>query len=220
MSLASTSQQVIHRSDYQPPQCCVDSVNLTIAIYDDFTQVTGVFAISPLSAKGGNITLYGGETLQFHAIEINDTPFHPDDSDLANGRIDLIIEKPSVVTISGRIYPDQNTALEGLYRSNGMYCTQCEPEGFRRIIWYPDHPDILSIFTTRIEADAATLPVLLSNGNLIEEGPLPDDRHYAVWHDPHPKPSYLFAMVAGDLDMVEDHFMTKDGRKVALRIFI
>ena len=220
MSSGSTFQQVIHRSDYQPPQCSVDSVNLTIAIYDDFTQITGIFAISPLSAKGGNISLYGGATLQFRDMEINDTPYHPDDSDLANGKIDLIIEKPSVVMITGRIYPDQNTALEGLYRSNGMYCTQCEPEGFRRIIWYPDHPDILSVFTTRIEADAATLPVLLSNGNLIEEGHLPDDRHYAVWHDPHLKPSYLFAMVAGDLDMVEDHFMTKDGRKVALRIFI
>ncbi len=153
-------------------------------------------------------------------MDINGHPHHPDKNHLAEGYIDLTIDQPVTVTITARIHPDQNTALEGLYQSNGMYCTQCEPEGFRRIIWYPDHPDILSVFTTRIEADVASLPVLLSNGNLIEKGQLDDNRHFAVWHDPHPKPSYLFAMVAGNLDVVEDHFVTKDKRKVTLQIFV
>ncbi|MGB2166087.1 MAG: aminopeptidase N [Candidatus Puniceispirillales bacterium] len=220
MNSSSDSLLVIHRSDYQSPQCQVDSVHLTVAIYDDFTQVTGCFAISPLSEKGGAIRFYGGETLQLIAMDINGNAHHPDKNHLAEGYIDLNIDQPVMVTIAARIHPDQNTALEGLYQSNGMYCTQCEPEGFRRIIWYPDHPDILSVFTTRIEADASSLPVLLSNGNLIEKGQLDDNRHFAVWHDPHPKPSYLFAMVAGDLDVVEDHFVTKDGRKVALQIFV
>lgn len=220
MNSSSDSQLVIHRSDYQSPQCQVDSVHLTVAIYDDFTQVTGCFAISPLSEKGGAIRFYGGETLQLIAMDINGNAHHPDKNHLAEGYIDLNIDQPVMVTIAARIHPDQNTALEGLYQSNGMYCTQCEPEGFRRIIWYPDHPDILSVFTTRIEADASSSPVLLSNGNLIEKGQLDDNRHFAVWHDPHPKPSYLFAMVAGDLDVVEDHFVTKDGRKVALQIFV
>ncbi|MGB2436183.1 MAG: aminopeptidase N, partial [Candidatus Puniceispirillales bacterium] len=220
MNSSSDSLLVIHRSDYQSPQCQVDSVHLTVAIYDDFTQVTGCFAISPLSEKGGAIRFYGGETLQLIAMDINGNAHHPDKNHLAEDYIDLNIDQPVMVTIAARIHPDQNTALEGLYQSNGMYCTQCEPEGFRRIIWYPDHPDILSVFTTRIEADASSLPVLLSNGNLIEKGQLDDNRHFAVWHDPHPKPSYLFAMVAGDLDVVEDHFVTKDGRKVALQIFV
>lgn len=214
------SQQVIHRLDYLPPQCRVDNVHLTFAIFDEYTQITGQFAISPLTSKGGNITFFGGETLQFQSMEIDGEIHNPDKDNLAKGQIHLSVKKPSHVTITVRVQPDKNTALEGLYRSNGMYCTQCEPEGFRRIIWYPDHPDILSVFTTRIEADCSSLPNLLSNGNLIEEGKLDNNRHFAVWHDPHPKPSYLFAMVAGDLEMVEDHYVTKDRRKVALRIFV
>ena len=119
-----------------------------------------------------------------------------------------------------RIDPVANTALEGLYCSNGNYCTQCEPEGFRRITYYPDRPDVLARFTTRIEGDRQTCPVLLSNGNLIESGELGDGRHYAVWRDPFPKPSYLFALVAGRLVSIDDSFTTRSGRDIALRIFV
>ncbi|MEC8728703.1 MAG: hypothetical protein VXX58_07995, partial [Pseudomonadota bacterium] len=129
MNSSSDSLLVIHRSDYQSPQCQVDSVHLTVAIYDDFTQVTGCFAISPLSEKGGAIRFYGGETLQLIAMDINGNAHHPDKNHLAEGYIDLNIDQPVMVTIAARIHPDQNTALEGLYQSNGMYCTQCEPEG-------------------------------------------------------------------------------------------
>ena len=116
-------------------------------------------------------------------------------------------------------HPESNTALEGLYLSGGMYCTQCEPEGFRRIGFFPDRPDVMTVFTVRIEADRR-FPQLLSNGNLIETGDIGEGRHYALWHDPHPKPSYLFACVVGDLDLAAETFTTASGRAVDLHIYV
>ena len=118
-----------------------------------------------------------------------------------------------------RVNPESNTALEGLYRSGGNYCTQCEAEGFRRITYFLDRPDVLSRYQTKVIADKATNPVLLSNGNLIDQGDLPNGRHFAVWEDPFKKPCYLFALVAGDLAFLEDHFESKDGRDICLRIY-
>ena len=119
-----------------------------------------------------------------------------------------------------KIHPEDNTSLEGLYRSRTIYCTQCEAEGFRKITFFHDRPDVLATFTVTLEADAATCPVLLSNGNLVSEEPLPEGRHRAIWHDPWPKPCYLFAMVAGDLECYEDSFVTASGRAVALKIYV
>ena len=117
--------------------------------------------------------------------------------------------------------PEANTALSGLYRSRDTYCTQCEPEGFRRITYFIDRPDALAVYTVRIEADAASAPVLLSNGNPVSAGAIPGTgRHFAVWHDPHPKPSYLFALVGGNLARVPDSFTTASGREVALNIYV
>ena len=124
------------------------------------------------------------------------------------------------VRIVTEVAPADNTQLMGLYQSSGVYTTQCEAEGFRRITFFPDRPDVLAVYTTRIEAAKDAAPLLLSNGNLQESGDLDDGRHYAVWHDPHPKPSYLFALVAGDLGVVEDSFVTASGREVALKIFV
>ncbi len=215
---------VIRRTDYTPPQCKIDRVDLTFAIHDDHTQITAHYVITPLKApplnKQSRIVLYGdAEVLEFVAMSVNGTDYTPPQDALKNGAIPLDINDTTKISITARIDPASNTALEGLYKSGGMYCTQCEPEGFRRIIWYADHPDMLSVFTTRIEAPA-NLPCLLSNGNLIESGELPGARHFAVWHDPHPKPSYLFAMVAGDLERVEDSFTTAEGREVALHIYV
>src|SRR5690606_21833469 len=116
------------------------------------------------------------------------------------------------------LQPAANTALEGLYLSNGIFCTQCEAEGFRRITWFPDRPDVLARFTTTLIADRERYPVLLANGNRIEAGPLEGGRHFARWHDPFPKPAYLFALVAGHLAKVEDTFVTRSGRTVVLQI--
>src|SRR6185369_3623688 len=118
------------------------------------------------------------------------------------------------------IAPAANTALEGLYQSAGIFCTQCEPEGFRRITWFLDRPDNLSVFTMRMEAAREQYPVLLSNGNRLDAGALEGGRHFALWHDPYPKPSYLFALVAGDLGSIHDHFITMSGRKVVLDIYV
>ena len=126
----------------------------------------------------------------------------------------------SRLEIETLVDPEANTQLSGLYRSSGNYCTQCEAEGFRRITYYPDRPDVMAVFTTRIEADKSEAPVLLANGNLKDSGDLPGGRHFAVWHDPWPKPAYLFALVGGKLGHIEDSFVTASGRKVALRIYV
>jgi aminopeptidase N len=127
---------------------------------------------------------------------------------------------PFTLEIETLVDPSANTQLSGLYRSNGTFCTQCEAEGFRRITYFPDRPDVMAVYTTRIEANKAEAPVLLANGNLIESGEIADGRHFAVWHDPHPKPSYLFALVGGDLARIEDRFVTVSGRNVTLRIYV
>ena len=127
---------------------------------------------------------------------------------------------PFELKITTKIKPQENTELEGLYKSSGNFCTQCEAEGFRRITFYQDRPDVMSEFTTRITADKAKYPVLLSNGNLVDSGDLDGGKHFTVWEDPFPKPAYLFALVAGDLGMIEDKFTTKSGREVALRIYV
>src|SRR5678816_4554118 len=117
--------------------------------------------------------------------------------------------------------PSANTKLMGLYRSSGTYCTQCEAEGFRRITYFADRPDVMAVYTTRIEAEKSEAAILLANGNLVEGGDVPGtSRHFAVWHDPHPKPSYLFALVGGNLGCVADSFVTMSGRNVALRIYV
>mgnify|MGYP003474608204 FL=1 len=126
----------------------------------------------------------------------------------------------ATIVITTTIKPQENTKLEGLYKSSGNYSTQCEAEGFRRITYYLDRPDVMAKFTTTIEADKTKYPVLLSNGNPIKSGDLPNGRHFMVWEDPFRKPSYLFALVAGQLLFVEDFFTTMSGRKVQVRIYV
>ena len=123
------------------------------------------------------------------------------------------------MTIEKSICPEENTALTGLYCSNKLYCTQCESHGFRRITYYLDRPDVMSTFTTKIIADKSLCPVLLSNGNCTEKGELEDNKHFATWEDPFKKPSYLFALVAGDLAHIKDTYVTKSGKEVSLELF-
>jgi aminopeptidase N len=208
--------RAIHLADYRAPEFRITTVHLDFALEPEATRVTARLAIERANGNGP-LTLAGEEqellsvTLDGAAVD-----YHADARSLT------IAQVPDRFTLEivSRINPAANTALEGLFLSNGMFCTQCEPEGFRRITYFLDRPDNLSVFTVRIEADKEQYPVLLSNGNRIAQGELPGGRHFAEWHDPFPKPSYLFALVAGDLGAIHDSFTTMRGRKVELAIYV
>ncbi len=219
----SASPQTIYLKDYQTPAWCVEQVDLQFFLEPSATRVVSTLqvALNPDRAGVCEPLILPGEQLELESVSLDGiilpaTAYQRDEQSLTL--------HPSATTflleMTTRIDPVGNTALEGLYQSNGIYCTQCEPEGFRKITYYPDRPDVLARFRVRIEADRNTCPVLLSNGNLLEEGTLADGRHYAVWDDPFPKPSYLFALVAGDLACLEDHFRTASGRNVLLQIYV
>jgi aminopeptidase N len=210
-------------AEYRVPDHLIDAVELDIDLDDTGATVTAILRGRRNSdAKTADAPLYlDGQDQDLLEVVLNGRTLEADDYVL--GAESLAI--PGVgdvfeLTIKSRNNPAGNTALEGLYLSNGMYCTQCEAEGFRRITYFPDRPDVMTVYTTTIRADKAAYPVLLSNGNLVETGDLGGGRHFAKWHDPFPKPSYLFAMVAGDLAHVEDKFITMSGREVTLRIFV
>ncbi len=223
---------LVRLADYRPAPYLLERTDLTVQLHSGHTEVLAQLAFLPNPlAQPGPLVLQGvdlellelrldGELLQAEAFELSADQ--------------LVITKPpsGVFQLQSRvrIHPETNSTLEGLYASGGLFTTQCEPEGFRRITFHPDRPDLLSSFQVRIEADRASCPVLLSNGNCLESGPLPSDlgsgaesgaeRHFAVWDDPFPKPSYLFALVAGQLEEVKDSFTTASGRAVALRIHV
>ncbi|HET7412702.1 MAG TPA: aminopeptidase N, partial [Pararhizobium sp.] len=215
---------VFHLSDYRPTDFILEAVDLTFRLDPAHTEVVSnlTFHRRPSAAADAPLVLDGDE-LTLKSVELDGVALGPDRYEETETTLTL----PDVpgqasfnVRIATELAPAENTQLMGLYLSSGVYTTQCEAEGFRRITFFPDRPDVLAVYTTRIEAPKANAPLLLSNGNLKESGDLDGGRHYAVWHDPHPKPSYLFALVAGDLAAVEDIFVTASGREVALRIFI
>ena len=209
----------IKRSDYVSPSIAIDDVHLTIKVFDDRAVVISRLTTSRVDDRGQPLVLYGGKGMALDRLTIDDTPQDLSQFDTADGVISVDVGDGAVVETTTTINPYENTSLEGLYLSGDMLCTQCEPEGFRHITWYPDRPDVMSVFTTRIEAPLS-MPVLLSNGNLIDQGEVEPGRHFATWHDPFKKPSYLFAMVAGDLDHVKDQYTTADGRDIDLRIYV
>jgi aminopeptidase N len=209
----------VRLEDYRPPDFWIDTVQLTFRLDPDKTHVTAVLALRPRD-KATTLELVGDE-LKLAGLALDGTPL-PADRYTATPQKLVVRDVPArkfTLTIETVINPTANTKLMGLYRSSGTYCTQCEAEGFRRITYFLDRPDVLAVYTTRIEAPKAAAPVLLSNGNRTEAGDLPDGRHYAVWHDPFPKPAYLFAMVAGDLGAIHGTFRTMSGRDVALGIY-
>ena len=212
------SPKAVYLKDYKVPDYKVGDIELTFRIFDDYTEVVSK-AHYIKNHDGQNELVLNGEEQILKSVLLNGT-------ELKTGQYavdDHFLRLPYpgdefTLEITSHIDPAANTSLEGLYKSEGSYCTQCESEGFRKITFFPDRPDVMSVFTTRIEADKS-LPVLLSNGNLIEEGDLDDNRHFAVWNDPFPKPCYLFALVAGNLEYIKDEFITMTGRKVDLRIY-
>lgn len=215
--------KVIYLKDYQVPVFVIDHTQLQFELMTDYTLVTATLAMrrNPLSEdKNAALFLHGHADLELlkirvDGLELATQSYQIDDQGLSVSDLksNLTLE---IVT---KIYPDKNTALEGLYRSGGMFCTQCEAEGFRRITYYLDRPDVMSVFETTLSADKSQYPVLLSNGNQIDQGEGPDGRHWAKWQDPFPKPAYLFALVAGDLSFIEDRFTTQSNREVTLKVF-
>ena len=216
--------QVFRLEDYKTSDYLIPRIKMNFILEPEHTLVIAELEIERRSETNIDSPLVlDGDELTFVSLEINGAP--ADESAYqANSHGLTVLKTPSEqtfkLTITTRINPSQNGALMGLYLSNNVYCTQCEPEGFRRITYFLDRPDILSVYTVRIEAAAWQAPILLSNGNLIESGNLENDRHFAVWNDPFPKPSYLFALVAGDLEVLKDDFTTASGRNVKLGIYV
>ncbi|NJO37996.1 MAG: aminopeptidase N, partial [Rhizobiales bacterium] len=212
--------------DYRPPGYLIDTVFLDFQLGEASTEVEARLSvrrnpeIEPRPDGGAIPLVLDGEDLTLLAICLNGQRL-PEPRYTANAETLTIHEVPERFTLEiiTRIRPDKNTALEGLYVSNHIFCTQCEAEGFRKITYFLDRPDVMARYRTRIEADKAAYPVLLANGNKVASGERPGGRHYAVWEDPYPKPSYLFALVAGDLALLEDRFVTRSGRDVSLQIY-
>uniref|UniRef100_A0A0E0AZ12 Peptidase M1 leukotriene A4 hydrolase/aminopeptidase C-terminal domain-containing protein n=1 Tax=Oryza glumipatula TaxID=40148 RepID=A0A0E0AZ12_9ORYZ len=212
----------IFLKEYKKPDYLFDSVNLEFQLGEDKTIVTSKIAVSPgTEGTSSPLTLHGRD-LKLLSIKVNGKDLKVSEDYMVDSR-HLTVSRPPGGTfnleIVTEIYPQLNTSLEGLYKSTGNFCTQCEAEGFRKITYFQDRPDVMATYTCRIEADKTLYPVLLSNGNLIEQGDLEGGKHYALWEDPFKKPSYLFALVAGQLDCREDSFTTCSGRKVTLRIW-
>ncbi len=222
--MTKLAPQSIHLADYHPPRFLIERVDLDVSLKPEATRVSSRLAIRPNPAADGRGPLVlDGEGLELERIELNGRSLAAGDFVQDDGS--LVIEKapnsPFEIELVTHCNPKANKALSGLYRSRGVYCTQCEPEGFRRITYFCDRPDVLAVYSVRIEADKTQAPVLLANGNPRGHGTIPGtNRHYALWHDPHPKPSYLFALVGGDLALQRGHFTTRSGHDVDLRIYV
>ena len=214
--------QPIRLKDYRPPDWLVQAVALDVSLHATQTKVRATLTLKPNVQTAAAPLVLDGDGLSLVSLKLNGTVL-PAENYIATPdslTIPQVPNQPFTLEIETLVDPTANSQLSGLYRSSGTYCTQCEAEGFRRITYFPDRPDVMAVYTTRIEADKAEAPVLLANGNLAESGDLPGGRHFAVWHDPHPKPSYLFALVGGNLGHVEDRFRTMSGRDVVLRIYV
>lgn len=220
--MKGSQPQTIYLKDYREPDFWIAKTDLTFELAEDYSTVTARFSISRNRNADPAVPLrLHGESMELVSVAVDGVL-------LTAGNYQRDAESLTVpdvpdqfeITVVTRLKPQENTSLEGLYKSSGMFCTQCEAEGFRKITYYLDRPDVLSEFTTRIIADKQKYPVLLSNGNLIDSGDLDDGRHFAQWHDPFKKPAYLFALVGGNLASLDDTYTTVSGRKVQLRIFV
>ncbi len=214
--------QVIYRNDYQPPAFLIERTELAFDLHEDHALVSACLHLrrNPEAKPGAALELHGQE-LELLSLALDGRQLAPSEYQLSAERLVLDnVPERFQLRSEVRIQPQDNTSLEGLYKSRAMFCTQCEAEGFRKITWYLDRPDVMAEFLVTIEADESRYPVLLSNGNPLGGQSLGNGRHRVSWHDPFPKPAYLFALVAGDLRHIEDRFRTASGRDVALRIYV
>lgn len=221
--MSSSTHKTIFRKDYLPSPYLIEAINLTFILEPEETRVTSITKYYKNNAFPHQVEelSLNGEELKLIHLALDGVTLRENQYRLTENMLTLL-QPPETFTleITTEINPLANTSLNGLYQSSNNYCTQCEAEGFRRITYFLDRPDVLAKYTTRIEADKNLCPVLLSNGNLVEKGDCNNGTHFAVWQDPFPKPSYLFALVAGDLVHIEDRFITKSGREVDLQIFV
>ena len=236
---AEAPPQPKFRKDYQPLPYCVETVHLDFDLREEHATITSTLRLTPnpraaaaaqaaAGAPPPPLILNGRDDLELVSVRVDGAPLAAGPATYTREPALLTLHSPPAapsfeLEVVTRTRPQDNSLLEGLYKSGGNFSTQCEAEGFRGITFFPDRPDVMARYTTRVEADAEKYPVLLSNGDLAESGPCPEPakrgRHYATWVDPFPKPCYLFALVAGDLVVKEDAFVTRSGKRVALRIY-
>jgi aminopeptidase N len=221
--MRTETAQAVRLEDYRPTDWLIDAVDLVVRLDPRETRITATLALRPNPAgRPGAPLVLDGDELTLSAIALDGAPLAPERFEATPQALTIPLppDGPFTLAMETVVDPTANTKLMGLYRSSGTYCTQCEAEGFRRITHMLDRPDVMAVFTTRIEARKDEAPVLLGNGNRVDAGDLPDGRHFAVWHDPHPKPCYLFALVGGRLGRVGGSFTTCEGRVVALGIYV
>lgn len=212
----------IYLKDYKQPDFTIPSIDLVVELGEEETIVSSLMNIQRMTHRASTLSL-NGENLELCSVRLNDVALEADAYECTDEFLHIPVpatDEEFTLAIVTKIKPQENTALEGLYKSSGNFCTQCEAEGFRKITYFLDRPDVMSVFSTTIIGNVKLYPVMLSNGNKIEEKQLDDGRTYVKWEDPHPKPAYLFALVAGDLACVEDLFVTASGRDVTLQIFV
>ncbi|MBT1445667.1 aminopeptidase N [Shewanella sp. JM162201] len=208
--------QAKHLKDYLAPAFTISTLALDVNLFPNATRVIATSEFN--TERQGEPLLLDGDGLKLISVKVDGKPYA---YELLPGQLKLVnLPAHFSLEIETEIDPLGNTSLEGLYMSDGAYCTQCEAEGFRRITYFLDRPDVLATYRVRVEAPKAGFPYLLSNGNKVDSGELPGERHFVVWDDPFPKPCYLFALVAGDFDLLEDSFTTASGRNVALQVFV
>jgi aminopeptidase N len=216
--------QPVRLADYRPPEFLIDTVDLVFELDGAKTRVKSRLGIrrNPAAFDAAAPLHLDGEELALVSLALDSELLGANRYQLSTEGGLTLADVPDAFTldIETRVAPDSNTQLSGLYMSGGNFCTQCEPEGFRRITYFIDRPDVMARYTTTIIADKARFPVLLSNGNPVEHGEAGNGRHWAKWVDPHPKPSYLFALVAGDLVAIRDSFVTRSRKLVALAIWV
>ncbi|MEC7220380.1 MAG: aminopeptidase N, partial [SAR324 cluster bacterium] len=220
--MSAATRQPIRLKDYKVPPYLIPNTKLRFELGEESTEVQSILTLqrNPLAKEEDRLLRLHGEGIELLELKLNGTVLRV--ADYQKDEEFLTIENfpdEGELSIRTRIRPQDNTTLEGLYKSNELFCTQCEAEGFRHITYFLDRPDVLSRYTTTIVSDQQAYPTLLSNGNPIDSGSLSDGRHYVTWEDPFPKPSYLFALVAGNLECLEDSFQTFSGKQVALRIY-
>ncbi len=208
-------QQVknIYLKDYKAPEFLIDHVDLCFELDEEKTRVVSILQLKRQVPGESSPLVLSGECLELGEVKIDDVLIDDASYTVTDTTLTLL-DVPDVFTLEIETFtkPQENFSLEGLYKSSGNYCTQCEAEGFRKITYFLDRPDVMALFTTTIIADKAKYPVLLSNGNQLDAGNYENGRHWAKWQDPYKKPCYLFALVAGDLAFIEDHYQTMSGR--------